>query len=105
MVLSLLDQRLEIFAELLEPRDNRRGARVAQHADRLARHVLGNLEQRVEVFRRSLAFHDPLEDLRRPRGAFTTLRALRAALVSEEASGAGDLLHEVLRLSLIHISE
>ena len=34
---------------------------------------------------RALARHDALEDLRRPRRAFAALRALRAALVGEEA--------------------
>ena len=44
-----------------------------------------DLEQRVEILRRALPAHDALEDRRRPRRAFAALRALRAALVREEA--------------------
>src|SRR5262245_1954910 len=40
--------RLELAAELLEARYDRRCARIAEHADRLATHVVGNGEQRVE---------------------------------------------------------
>ena len=47
---------------------------------------------------RAVAGDDALEDLRRPRRAFAALRALRAALVREEARGARDLLHEILRV-------
>src|SRR5690242_21827530 len=98
MMRLLLDQRLEIISELLWPRDDRRRARLAQHADRLARHVVGDFQQRVEILCRAVAGGDALEDLRRPRRTFTTLCALRAALVREEARGARDEFHEILRV-------
>src|SRR6266571_1947356 len=82
---SLLDQRFEIPAELVDARHDRRRARVAEHADRLACHVVGDTEQRVEVLRASLACRNALEDPGRPRGAFAALGALRTALVSEES--------------------
>src|SRR5512144_2549354 len=75
------DVRLELVAPLLNARDHRHRARIGQHADRLARHVLADLEQRVEVRHRALARLDALHDLRRPRGALAALRALGTALV------------------------
>src|SRR5260221_9099150 len=47
---------------------------------------------------RAFAGDDALENLGRPRGALAALRALRAALVREEACGTCDLLHEILRV-------
>src|SRR4051812_1395638 len=58
----LLDQRLEVAAELLESRDHGRCTGIAEHTDRLARHVVGDLEQRVEVLRRPIADSDALEN-------------------------------------------
>ena len=84
------DERLELVPELLQPADDRCGARVAEHADRLAGHVLRQVEQRVEVLERALTGDDALEDLRGPRRALAALRALRAALVRVEAREAGD---------------
>src|SRR5438270_3984114 len=49
MMRPLLDQRLEIAAKLLEPRHDRRCTRVAEHTDGLARHVIGDLEQGIEI--------------------------------------------------------
>src|SRR5215212_754365 len=85
------DVRLELVPELLDPAHDRGRAGVAQHADRLPRHVLRELEERVEVFHRAVAGLDPLHDLRDPRRALAALRALRAALVGEEAGDAGDV--------------
>src|SRR5579884_1933524 len=76
-MLLLLDQRLEVPAELLDARRDRRGARITQHADRLAGHVLADIQEGIQVFRRPVAGDDPLENLRRPRGAFAALGALR----------------------------
>src|SRR5262245_30793204 len=73
--------RLKLPAEFLDAADDGRRARVRQHADRLARHVLGEIEQQVEIFGLALPRQDPLENLGRPRGAFAALRALRARLV------------------------
>src|SRR5262245_60724998 len=89
----LLDQRFELTRELLQPRHDRRRARVAEYADGLPCHVVGDLEQRVQVLRGAFAGGDALEDLGRPGGPFATLRALRAALMGEEARRAGDELH------------
>src|SRR6185503_7244203 len=66
MVRLLLDQRLEITRELLESRDDRCRAGVAQHANRLARHVVRDLEQCIEIFGRAVAGGNALEDLRGP---------------------------------------
>src|SRR5512133_894634 len=96
MVLLLLDQRLEVSAEFLDAGHDRRRARITQHADRLARHVFGDLQQRVQIFRSTVAGHDALEYLRGPRRALAALRALRTALVREETRRASDLLHEIL---------
>src|SRR6185437_819189 len=78
-MLLLLDQRLEIAAELLDAGRHRSGARIAQHTNRLACHVVADFEQRVEILGGTVARDDPLENLRRPRCPFATLRALRTA--------------------------
>src|ERR671916_2137851 len=90
------DVRLELVAELLDPAHDRRRARVAQHADGLARHVLRELEERVEVLHRPLARLDALHDLRDPRGALAALGTLGAALVGEEARYPGDVPYHAL---------
>src|SRR3954470_12089536 len=71
-------------AEFLDTAHDRRGARIRQHTDRLARHVLGKIEQQIEILGFALSREDPLHDLRGPRGAFATLRALRARLMRIE---------------------
>src|SRR5438874_273196 len=98
MMRLLRDERLEITPELLQSGDNRRCARIAQDTDRLARHVVGDLEQRVEILGRAVARGDALENLRRPGRPFPALRALGATLVGKETRGAGDELDEVLRI-------
>src|SRR5207245_64398 len=50
---------LELTPELLDPRDDRRGARIAEYADRLAGHVLGEVEQELEVRRLPLSRAGP----------------------------------------------
>src|SRR5689334_16797884 len=69
---------LEFTAELLDAGDDGRRAGVGEHADGLPRHVLREVEQKIEVRRLALAREDPLEDLGRPSGAFAALRALGA---------------------------
>src|SRR5437667_12423310 len=86
---------LEFTAELLDAGDDRCGAGVREDADGLSRHVLGEVEQQVEIRRLSLARQDPLEDLRSPRGPFAALGALGARLVRVEAGEAHDLIDQV----------
>src|SRR4051812_42350050 len=74
------DVGLELGAELLDSAHDRSGAGVAQHADRLAGHVLGEVEQELEVFLLALPGENPLEDPGGPRRAFPALSALRAGL-------------------------
>src|SRR3954470_11061091 len=66
----------KLSAEFLDTADDRRGARIGQHADRLARHVLGQIEEQVEILGLALPREDPLHDSRGPRGALATLGAL-----------------------------
>src|SRR6266446_1250353 len=68
----------EFASEFLDPTHDGCRARVRQHADRLAGHVLGEIEQQVEVFRFALPGQNALHDLGGPRGALAALRALRA---------------------------
>ena len=89
------DIRLELAAELLDPAYDRRGAGIAEHADRLARHVLGQVEQQLEVFLLPLPRQDPLQDAGGPRGAFSALRALGAGLVGVEPGQPPDLVDHV----------
>src|SRR5206468_12807884 len=67
---------LKFSSELLDPAHDRSRARVGQHADSLARHVLRQVEQQVEILGLSLPRQNALHDLGRPRGAFPTLGAL-----------------------------
>src|SRR2546425_13309879 len=76
---------LERALEALDAAHHGRRAGVREHADRLARHVLRQVEQEIQVGRLALPREDPLEDLRGPRGAFAALRALSARLVRVEA--------------------
>src|SRR6266702_3322429 len=89
---------LELIPELLDPRDHRCRARVREHADRLAGHVLRQIEQQVEVLRLALARENALEDLRGPGGALATLRTLGARLVRVEARQPHDLVDHVRRV-------
>ena len=52
---ALLDERLKIRSELVDARHHRCRARVAEHTDRLAGHVVGDAEQRIQVFGRPVA--------------------------------------------------
>src|SRR2546423_7224793 len=63
---AALNEGLEFAAELLDAGDDRDRTRIAQHADGLPRHLLGDVEQGVEVFYGSFAVPDTLEDLGRP---------------------------------------
>src|SRR6266545_620979 len=76
--------RIELRPELLDPAHDRRGAAVAQHADGLPGHLVGEVEQEIEILGLSLAAEDPLQDPRGPRGALAALGALGAALVGVE---------------------
>src|SRR5437879_1083844 len=67
-------------------------------SDRLARHVLREVEQQVQVGRLALPRQNALEDLGGPGGAFTALRALGARLVGVEAGQPHDLVHHVRRV-------
>src|SRR6185503_18671489 len=91
-----LDVRLELVAPFLNAGRDRDRARVRQHADRLASHVVADLEERVEVGQRALPRFDPLHDLRRPGCPFAALCALRAALVSVEPRQPRNLLDHAL---------
>src|SRR5438046_10481810 len=91
-----LDQCLEVPTELVDPRHDRRRARIAEYADRLPRHVVGDAEQRIEILRAALARGDALENLGGPRRTFAALGALRTALVREEPRRARDELDQVL---------
>src|SRR5437879_2476767 len=86
---------LEFTAELLDAGDDGRRAGVGEHADRLPRHVLREVEQEIEVCRLPLPRKDPLEDLGGPRGAFAALGALGARLVRVEAREPHDLVDHV----------
>src|SRR5258705_8496555 len=72
---------LEFPAELLDAADHRGGAGVGEDTDGLAGHVLGEVEQEIQVLRLPLTREDALQDLDGPGGPFTALRALRARLV------------------------
>src|SRR5689334_6043602 len=74
----------EFGSELLDPADHRRGARVAQHTDGRAGHVLRQVEQQLKVFLLALPRQDALENLGGPRRAFAALGALGTALVGVE---------------------
>src|ERR1035437_2167025 len=84
-------QGLELMPELLQSTHHWSRARIAQHADRLAGHVLRHLEQRVEIFVGAVAGDDAIEDARGPGRALAALRALSAALVREETRQPCDL--------------
>src|SRR4051812_42638729 len=90
---ATLNQGFEFTAELLDPRDHRHSAGVAEHADGLPGHLIGDVEESVQIFGRSLTIPDALEDLGRPRRTFAALRALRTALVGEEAGDPRDHCH------------
>src|SRR6266480_6947158 len=83
---------LKLAPEFLDAADDGRRARVRQYADRLAGHVLGEIEQEIQIVRLSLPREDPLEDLGRPGCAFAALRALRARLVRVEPGEPHDLI-------------
>src|SRR5450759_854923 len=80
-----LDQRLELAAELLDSGHDGNPARIAEHTDGLPGHLVSNVQQGVEILDRSLPVPNALHDLGRPGRALAALRALRAALVREEA--------------------
>src|SRR5687768_11189550 len=67
-------QRQVVAAELLDGRHAGGGRRVAQHADGLARHVVRNLQQGVQVVGRAAAVLDPAQDLGGPGGALAAGR-------------------------------
>src|SRR5437867_6679269 len=88
----------EFASEFLDPTHDGCRARVRQHADRLPRHVLGEIEEEVEVFGLALPRQDPLHDLGGPRRALAALRALRARLMRIETGEAHDLIDHVGRV-------
>src|SRR5918999_225060 len=71
-----LDVRLELVPKLLDPAHNRRGAGVAQHADRLAGHVIRQIQQELEMLLLALPCQNALQDPHRPRGPFAALGTL-----------------------------
>src|SRR5512146_1116450 len=85
---------LEILVpEFLDRADDRRGAGVAQHADRRAGHVRGQVEQYVDVLFGALPRLDPPHDLGDPLRAFAARSALPARLMGVELDHAPHLLH------------
>src|SRR5687768_12293189 len=56
-----------VAAELLDAGYDGRRRRVAQHADGLARHLVADVQQRVQVVGGAAAHLDALEDLGAPR--------------------------------------
>src|SRR5882762_8026110 len=60
----------EFASEFLDPTYDRCGARIREHADRLARHVFREVQEQIEVLGLALPREDPLHDLGRPRRAF-----------------------------------
>src|SRR5262245_22461292 len=97
-LLRLRDVGFELRAELLNPAHHRRGAGVAQNANCLARHVLREIEEKIEILGLSHPCQNPLEDLRGPRRSLTALGALSAGLVSVEFGQPPDLVHHVGRV-------
>src|SRR5687768_8758456 len=61
--LRAADQRQVFFAELLERARDRCGGRVAQHANRRARHVTAELDELVEVFDPAVTVLDAAQHL------------------------------------------
>src|SRR5205823_3071739 len=59
---------------------------------------VGEVEQQIQVGRLPLPRQDPLENLRGPRGAFATLRALGARVVRVEPGESHDLVDHVGRI-------
>src|SRR5437660_6023052 len=93
-----LNQGLELATEFLDPGDNRDCARIAQNADRFSSHLLGDVEECIQILHRSFAVTDALEYFRRPGCSFAALCALRTALVREKARNACDDRHHRLRV-------
>src|SRR5215510_8944372 len=58
----------EFAPELLYATHDWCGTRIRQHTDRFPGHVLGQIEQEVEIFCFPLPRQDPLHDLRGPGG-------------------------------------
>src|SRR5207249_1021078 len=88
----------EFLLELLDSGHDWGGAGIRQHTDRLTGHVVGEVEQQIQVGRLPLPRQDPLENLRGPRGSFATLRALGARLVRVEPGQSHDLVDHVGRI-------
>src|SRR5690606_11499173 len=88
--------RLEFVAEFLEARHHRRCARIAEHANGFARHVVGDRKQCVEIFCGAFAIANAFLDARCPCRAFPTLRALCTALVCVESCESRNQSHHVL---------
>src|SRR6187397_3130011 len=72
---------LELVTELLNSAHDRGGAGVAQHADGFASHVVGEIEQQLEVFLLPLPRQDSLQDPHRPGRTLAALSALGAGFV------------------------
>src|SRR5512138_3384997 len=58
-----VDVGLELPAELRDAADDRGGAGVGKDADGLAGHVVGEVEEEVQVLHLPFAGQDPLQDL------------------------------------------
>src|SRR3990170_4950362 len=86
-----LDIRFELLPELLDSAHDRSGAGIAQDADRLAGHVVGEVEQQLEVLLLTLPRQDPLQNANRPGGTLPALGALRTGFVRVEAGEPPDL--------------
>src|SRR5678815_594021 len=94
--MSDLDVSLELVAEPMDGRDDRRHRRGPERADGgLSRgprqprtDVVGHVEQQVDVFGTPVPVDDPLEHLLEPRTTLATRRALPARLAREEPHDA-----------------
>src|SRR5215208_7186702 len=90
---TITDVRDVFVTEFLNRARDRRGRRIAQHADGGSGHVLPDIEQRIHILFTALPVFDAAQNLREPLRAFAARRALPARLVCVEVHHAAHLLH------------
>src|SRR5690606_8262758 len=78
------DPILDLVAEMPDQPLHRPGRRLAERADRVAFHLLGDIEQGVDLLDLCLAPHQPVHYPHHPASALTAGRALPAALMLVE---------------------
>src|SRR6266567_2429672 len=81
---TAFDVLVELFAEVLQGRDDRAGGPVAERAEGAAEDRVADVLQRVHVLFAASAVLQPGEDLGHPVGALAAGRALAAGLVGVE---------------------